>query len=195
MGAADEAATLAKLVQSCEWMMGVLATVRAADIPDAWVGAGALRDLVWGELYGSGFRPGDVRDVDVVFYDPLDLSRANDDRVTGHLQASRPEVPWEARNQAAVHTWYADKFGGDRVAPLTSIADAIGTWPETATAVAVRLAGDGRLEVCAPFGLTDLLGGVWRRNPRRASLERSFARLARHRPHERWPAVTVIPPD
>jgi hypothetical protein len=191
---ADGTAALEQLVRSADWIMGVLATVREADIPDAWVGAGALRDLVWGELYGSGFRPAEVRDVDVPFYDPRDLSRANDDQVTGQLHERRPEVPWEARNQAAVHTWYTDKFGGDPVAPLTSIADAVGTWPETATAVAVRLAGDGRLEVCAPFGLTDLLGGVWRLNPRRVSLERSLARLARHRPDQRWPGVTVIPP-
>ncbi len=195
MAEAGGTETLERLVRSCAWMMAVLATVRDAGIPDAWVGAGAVRDLVWGELHGSGFRSGDVRDVDVPFYDPHDLSRANDDRITGHLHGLKPGVPWEARNQAAVHTWYADKFGGDPVALLTSIADAIGTWPETATAVAIRLAGDDRLEVCAPFGLTDLLGGVWRRNPRRISLDRSLARLARHRPDQRWPGVTVIPPE
>lgn len=186
---------LEALVRSSDWMMRVLTTVREARIPDAWVGAGALRDLVWGELYGSGFDPGRVRDVDVPFFDPADLSRANDDRVESRLYHRWLEVPWEARNQAAVHTWYAEKFGGDPVEPLTSIEDALGTWPETATAVAVRLTDDDRIEICAPFGLADLLGGVWRRNPRRLSLERSLARLARHRPQERWPAVKVIPPQ
>jgi hypothetical protein len=182
------------LIRSSAWMMRVLATVRDARIPDAWVGAGALRDLVWGELYGSGFDPARVRDVDVPFFDPADLSPANDDRFESRLYHRWLEVHWEARNQAAVHTWYADKFGGEPVEPLTSIEDALGTWPETATAVAVRLADDDRIEVCAPLGLADLLGGVWRRNPRRVSLERSLARLARHRPQERWPGVKVIPP-
>jgi hypothetical protein len=186
--------TLAELIRSSDWMMRVLSTVRDERIPDAWVGGGAVRDLVWGELYGSGFDPGQVRDVDVPFFDPHDLGRANDDGVTERLHDRWPGAPWEARNQAAVHTWYAAKFGGDPVEPLTSIADAIGTWPETATAVAVRLAGDDRIEVCAPFGLADLLGGVWRRNPRRVSLDRSLARLARHRPAQRWSQVTVIPP-
>lgn len=176
-------------------MMRVLATVRDERIPDAWVGAGAIRDLVWGELYGSGFRPADVRDVDVPFFDPDDLTRANDDRVTERLHKRWPQVPWEAKNQAAVHTWYARKFGGDPVPPLTSIADAVGTWPETATAVAVRLDDDDELEICAPLGLDDLLGGVWRRNPRRVSVTQSLARLARHRPEHRWPAVTVISPS
>jgi hypothetical protein len=172
--------------------MRVLATVRDAGIPDAWVGAGTIRDLVWGELYGDGFRPRDVRDVDVAFFDPGDLSRRNDDRATETLRAMWPDVPWEAKNQAAVHTWYSDKFGGEPVEALRSIADAVGTWPETATAVAVRLEHDDRLSVCAPLGIDDLLGGIWRRNPRRVSPDVSHERRARQRPAERWPGVQVV---
>ena len=168
--------------------MDVLGVVRDAGVPDAWVGAGALRDLVWGTLYGSGFDPSRVRDVDVAYFDP---SPGAD--VDALLSARRPGVPWEATNQATVHEWYVDVFGGPPVEPFTSIAEAIATWPETATAVAVRLVGD-ELEVCAPFGVDDLLGGVWRWNPRRVSRERSLERLARHRPGERWPGVRVVQP-
>ncbi|MEV4351076.1 nucleotidyltransferase family protein [Actinoplanes sp. NPDC049596] len=191
----DPDSELAGIVAGSEWMMRVLTAVRDEAVPDAWVGAGVLRDLVWGERYGTGFAAERVRDVDVAFFDPHDLSRANDDRVTERLARRRPGVPWEAKNQAAVHTWYPAKFGGDPVAPLTSIADAVATWPETATAVAVRLHATGDLEVCAPLGVTDLLDGIWRRNPRRVSVERSRARLERHQPHIRWPRVTVIPPE
>jgi len=82
---------LVDLIRSNEWMVRVLATVRDEHIPAAWVGAGVLRDLVWGERYGSGFSPEQVRDVDVAFFDPHDLSRANDDWVTERLrQRSRP---------------------------------------------------------------------------------------------------------
>jgi hypothetical protein len=185
---------LESLIRSSNWLLDVLRTVRDDGVPDAWVGAGTLRDLVWGQRYGPGFDPSAVRDVDVAYFDPADLSAANDEQVTERLRARRPDVPWEAINQAAVHRWYADVFGGPPVAPLTSIPDAVGTWPETATAVAVRLVGE-ELEVCAPLGLADLLGGVWRWNPRRVPRERSLERLARHRPWARWPGVTVIPPD
>jgi hypothetical protein len=190
----DSEAALVDLIRSSEWMLRVLAAVHDERVPDAWVGAGALRDLVWGVRYGSGFSPERVRDVDVAFFDPHDLSRDNDERIEERLGQRLPGVPWEARNQAAVHTWYHGKFGGDPVEPLTSIHDALATWPETATAVAVRLGSDDTIEICAPFGLDDLLGGVWRRNPRQISVERSLARLARHQPQTRWPAVTVIPP-
>jgi uncharacterized protein len=193
-GPPEDEAALVGLIRSNEWLLQILTAVRDEHIPDGWVGAGVLRDLVWGERYGSGFSPGQVRDVDVAFFDPHDLSRGNDDRVTERLGHRLPGVPWEARNQAAVHTWYASRFGGAPVEPLTSVHDALATWPETATAVAVRLGPDGTIEISAPFGLDDLLDGVWRRNPRRISLDRSLARLERHRPQTRWPGVTIVAP-
>jgi hypothetical protein len=189
------AGELAELLRSHAWLMRVLQAVRDERTPDAWVGAGVLRDLVWGERFGSGFRPEQVHDVDVAFFDPHELRRDHDDEVTERLRRRLPGVPWEAKNQAAVHTWYARKFGGAEVAPLTSIRDAVGTWPETATAVAVRLGDDDTIEVCAPLGLADLLDGVWRRNPRRAALAVSVARLERHRPGVRWPRVRVETPS
>ena len=41
--------------------------------------------------------------------------------------------------------------------PMTnSFEEAIAQWPETATAIAIRLINDGDLEVFAPYGVTDL---------------------------------------
>jgi hypothetical protein len=183
------------IVRSSTWLLDVLRTVRDADLPQAWVGAGVLRDLVWGERHGDGFAPERVRDVDVAFFDQNDLSRANDERVTAVLRERSSLVPWQARNQAAVHLWYHTRFGGEPVEPLTSIGDAVATWPETATAVAVRLGVGDTVEVCAPYGLTDLLAGVWRRTPRRITVQQSQERLNRHQPALRWPGVTVIAPQ
>ncbi|MEW1589428.1 nucleotidyltransferase family protein [Micromonospora vinacea] len=182
------------LVAGSTWLTRALTVVRDSGLPDAWIGAGALRDLVWGERYGDGFDPARVRDVDVVFFDRERLTRADDDRATARLAGMWPQPPWEARNQAAVHTWYAASFGGAPIAPYRSVAEAVATWPEYATAVAVRLNPAGRLEVCAPYGLADLLGGVWRHNPARVDVARSRQRLAGHRPAQRWPGVTVIEP-
>jgi hypothetical protein len=189
-------AQLDTVIRGCSWMMSVLATVRESELPDAWVGAGTLRDLVWGELFGSGFDPALVHDVDVAFFDPGDVTRAGDERATRRLCELRADVPWEATNQAAVHLWFSDVFdGGSPVEPLTSIEDAVGTWPESVTSVAVRLACSGDLQLCAPLGLRDMLAGVWRRNARRVSVTQSRARLDRHRPAARWPGVQVVPPE
>ncbi|MFC5004641.1 nucleotidyltransferase family protein [Dactylosporangium cerinum] len=194
-GPTDPAAALIDLVRSSGWLLRVLAAVRDEQLPDAWVGAGALRDLVWGTRYGSGFAPERVRDVDVAFFDPHDLSRDNDARVTERLRRRLPDVPWEASNQAAVHLWYPAEFGGGPVEPLTSVDEALATWPETATTVAVRLSPADTVEINAPLGLDDLLAGIWRRNPQRITVERSLSRLERHQPHTRWPGVTVIRPQ
>jgi uncharacterized protein len=197
----DDDVLLRRIVHYSPWLVSVLRTVRESGLPDAWVGAGAVRDLVWSELYGPGFDPAEVHDIDVVFFDPDDLSRQRDSAATEVLERiwtrhpeDWPRVPWQAKNQAAVHTWYAAKFGGEPIEPLRSIADAVATWPETATAVAVQVDDIDEVEVCAPLGLADLLDGVWRRNPRRVSLEQSQTRLSRHRPQERWPGVRVLPP-
>lgn len=99
-----QTAELAELIVSCSWLLNVLTTVREACLPDAWVGAGVLRDLVWGQRYGAGFNPRDVRDVDVAFFDANDLTPGSDVAATELLRRHDPAVPWEATNQAAVHT-------------------------------------------------------------------------------------------
>lgn len=174
------------------WLLRALDAVAASGLPDAWIGAGVIRDVVWGQRDG-GFDPAAVKDIDVAFFDPGDLSRQRDE-VAEQALAGLLDRRWEATNQAAVHTWFADYFGGPAVPAFASVHDAVCTWPETATCVAVRATpAPAGIEVCAPYGLADLLDGVWRRNPVRISAEFSAARLARQQVGRRWPSVTVIP--
>lgn len=184
-------AALGVRVRAEPWLMGALEAVAASDLPGAWIGAGAIRDVVWGQLH-EGFDPAGVRDIDVAFFDPADLSRERDFAAQQTLTGIAV-LPWEASNQAAVHTWYHEYFGGAPVSPFGSVHEAVATWPETATCVAVRLVPPG-LEVCAPHGLADLLGGVWRVNPVRVTAATSRARLARQQFGARWPRIRVIPP-
>jgi uncharacterized protein len=178
-------------VRASDWMLAVLEAVRDCDPPDWWVGGGVLRDLVWDELH-DGFDPARVKDVDFAFYDPSDLRRAREAELESALAARLPGVTWDAKNQAAVHLWYRRKFGVS-VPRLVSAADGVATWPETATAVAVRLGADAALEVLAPCGLGDLLDGVCRRNPRRVTVEEYRRRLLRKRVAQRWPKVVIEP--
>ena len=71
------------------------------------------------------------------------------------MQIILPNVPWEEKNQAAVHFWYERVFGFP-VEPLVSSTDAIGTWPEPATCVAVKLLDNDELVIVALYGLDDL---------------------------------------
>jgi uncharacterized protein len=136
--------------------------------------------------------PASLADIDLAFFDTADLSPARDAAVEAALRAVAPDLPWEAKNQAAVHLWYPHRFG-IAVEPFGNSADAVATFPETATCVALRLDAADRLTVVAPYGLDDLLGLVHRHNPRRVSAELYERRLAQKRIRERWPRVTVLP--
>ena len=159
---------------------------------DWLVGGGALRDLGPDGMH-TGFDPAQVKDVDVAFFYSWDLSPARDEAAEAVLQSSRPDVRWDVKNQAAVHLWYESRFGV-AVDPLISAADGVGTWPETATSVGLRLQADDQLEIVAPCGLDDLLGGVCRRNPRRVTTEEYRRRLQRKNVAQRWPKVRVFDP-
>ncbi|MAU02149.1 MAG: hypothetical protein CL608_33850 [Anaerolineaceae bacterium] len=170
--------------------MTILRTVRRCDPPDWLVGAGLIRNLVWDHLHGYS-QPTPPRDIDVAFFDPADLSPERDAAVTAELTAVLPDVAWEATNQAAVHLWYAEKFG-KTVPPLTSTIEAIATWPETATCTAVRLLSDDSLHIVAPFGLEDLFQMVLRRNPARVTQAQFHKRLQDKQIRQKWPLVQVI---
>ncbi len=159
--------------------------------PDWPIGSGAMRNAVWDRLHGFN-KPTPLADIDPAFFDPTDLSPERNRRVEEVLLERLPGVPWEAQNQAAVHVWFPKVFGYE-VEPLSSTADGVGTWPETATSVAVRLEDDDELVVVAPLGLEDLPGQVHRRNPARASVEEYERRLATKRIAERWPRVRIVP--
>ena len=189
MKALEREERLREIVRGSGWFTGVLEAVRDCDPPDWLVGAGAIRNLVWNRLHGY---PDDahIKDVDVAYFDPEDVTPARDGAVETALRARRPDVAWDAKNQAAVHLWYERKFGF-AVPPLHSTEDGIATYPETATAVGVRLT-DEDLHVYAPSGLQDLFALVLRRNPRRVTPEIFWRRALEKRIAERWPRVTVV---
>ncbi|HLW03894.1 MAG TPA: nucleotidyltransferase family protein [Ktedonobacterales bacterium] len=181
---------LSELARATPWFWAILEAARDCNPPDWLVGAGAIRNLVWDHLHGHP-SPTPLADVDAIFFDPNDLSRARDQAVEEQLSARLPGVAWEAKNQAAVHLWYEKKFGF-AVPPLQSCEEAVATWPETATSVAVRLLPTNELYIVAPCGLADLFGLVLRRNPRRVTRERFQQRLRAKRITEKWPRVQVI---
>lgn len=182
---------LIAIVRHTPWLMRVLAAVRSLDLPEGAVGAGAVRTAVWNHLHGFTETPA-LRDVDVAYFDPRDLSKARDDAYLARLQDLEPDFPWEITNQAAIHQWLTNASGAP-VPPFQSLEQAVATWPETATCVAVRLNTDDSIGVIAPLGLEDLFDMVVRRNPARVSLEAFQKRVAQKRFTERWPKVRVVP--
>ncbi|MBV9227912.1 MAG: nucleotidyltransferase family protein [Chloroflexi bacterium] len=173
--------------------MSILETVRACNPPDWLVGAGVIRNLVWDQLHQYQ-TPTPPADVDVIFFDPQDLRPERDRMAQEQLAQRPPHVAWEATNQAAVHLWYEDVFGF-AVPAFHSSEEAVGTWPETATSVAVRLLPADEIYIVAPCGLSDLFNMILRRNPRRVTREQFMQRLHSKQILRKWPRVQVVYED
>ncbi len=159
-------------------------------LPAWYLGAGGVAQTVWNQRHG--FEPGHgIKDYDLVYFDPHDLSadgeRSAEERA-GRVLADLG-VRVDVKNEARVHQWYGERFGR-AIAPYRSTEDAIATWPTTATSVGVR-AENGRLVVCAPFGLADLLAMVVR--PNKALVDRSVYEAKCERWTELWPRLSVVP--
>lgn len=178
-------------LRGCAWFVSVLGVANRVDPPDWWISAGVIRDIIWYGRFGSRFDPAAVKDIDLGFFDPDNLSPSRDHDVEAALRALDSSLVWDAKNQAAVHLWYPGRFGIE-VDPFSSASEAVATFPEYCTCVGVRWSPRAGWDVAAPYGLDDLLDGVWRRNPIQVTTREYFARLERKQPLRVWPSVQVL---
>lgn len=179
---------LKELLRSNEEFMNLLRAVRGIGLKDWYIGAGCIRGLVWDYLHNFQKKT-EFRDIDVVYFD--DILLIEEEAANTILSVSCPGYDWEVTNQAFVHEWYETKLGIP-TKPLTSTADAISTWPETATCIGATLLENDEIEICAPHGLDDLFNMVLRWNPKRATKEIFDNRIKEKRLCEKWPIVTVV---
>ena len=166
-----------------------LAALRSLQLPDAWIGAGFVRNRVWDKLIGRSTL-GDQDDVDVVYYDDSDPGGDRETEIEARLVALVPGVIWQPRNQRRMHLW---RGKGDQ--PYRDTGDSMRHWLETPTAVAARLTNEERIELLAPYGLDDLLNLTCRPTPaglRRADDYRH--RLASKGWRLRWPEAIFLEP-
>jgi hypothetical protein len=160
-------------------------------LPDWYLGAGCVAQTIWNLAHGKPAGE-DILDYDLVYFDS-DVSEEAEEgaRRRACELLSDLGLVLDMKNQARVHVWYRQRFGYD-IGAYVSAADAIATWPTTATAVGVRADGD-ELSVCAPFGLGDLFGLVIRANRVQVTREIYQAKVGRWL--QRWPSLTVLPWD
>ncbi len=181
---------LEAIMRQSSWFMDALQGARQLELSDWCIGAGAVRNLVWDHLHGHT-EPSFLADIDLAYFEPLESSAATDTELQAMLGVLAPRFPWEVTNQAAVHLWFESCFG-HAVEPLQSLHEAVASWPEFATSVAVSLDADGALRIIAPHGLDDLFDMRVQRNPARVSEQTYRQRIEQKRYQERWPLVTVI---
>jgi len=174
----DEERVRAVLARS-QRAMAALEELAAHGPPDAWLGAGAVRNRVWHALHRRDGEP-DETDLDVAWRAPGEAdadTRAEADAAWQARLAAALPGPWEVVDQG--------RYG----AP--SAEAGMARWPETATGVGARLRG-GAIELVAAHGWDDLVGMVVRPAPG-VPADTWRARLAAKRWRQRWPWVRVEP--
>ncbi len=142
---------LKSLIEADAWMMEILTTVESLHLSDSWVCAGFIRSKVWDYLHHYELRT-PLADIDVIYFDKANLSEENEKNYEQALQASLSNVPWSVKNQARMHVVNGSES-------YQSSTDGIAHFPETPTAIGVRLV-NGILEINAPHGIQHLISGI-----------------------------------
>ena len=137
-----------RLIESQPGMMRALTLAAALALPDAWIGAGFLRNAVWDALHDRGWSAGEG-DVDLIYFDPFTCDPTAEKTYEAALRDAAPDLRWSVKNQARMHLRNNDP-------PYQNTSDAMAQWLETCTAVAARLQS-GAVELSAPYGVEDLV--------------------------------------
>lgn len=152
------------------------------DLPDWFLAAGFVRNLVWDQLHAMP-KPTPLNDVDVIYFDCSETDR--DIYLTYELQltAMMPELNWQVRNQAFMHIRNGDN-------PYTNSLDAMSYWPEKETAIGVRLIEPQQYLCQSPFGYQSLFELKVTHNPKRCKAVFD-QRVATKGWLTRWPKLTL----
>lgn len=182
---------LIDVIRASPRVMHVLHIARAAKLPDWRLVAGSVYGTVWNALTGRAPDHG-IKDYDICYFDPDTSWEAEDTIIKAVAKLTPPNLlPLvEVRNQARVHLWFSDKFGGDYAA-LKDTDEALTRYLCYCDAVAVRLEADDTISVAAPFGLDDVFTMTMRPNPQRGATGNRAVKVASVQ--VRWPEVRYEP--
>jgi hypothetical protein len=178
------AQTLSRALLDDRWHRAALDAVRSV-APAAWITGGFVRNCIWDLVFacGSFSHP---QDVDVIYLGRAGDTEMGERGIEEALKRRDPEINWSVRDQGRMHV-----RGGDL--PYDSLSVALRAFPDRASAIAVRRAGTGELDVLAPYGLEDAFKGVVRPTPISCRDGRFERFVARKLPdwRSRWPAVRI----
>lgn len=169
----------------------VLAALRQAALPDAWLVAGCLFQTVWNLRAGRAPQDG-IADYDLFYFDAQDLSAEAEAQAQRGLEALLAQdggapLPLELKNQARVHLWYEAWFG-QPYAPLGNAREGLERFLMPCCSVGLQPTASG-LRLHAPFGLSDLEHGLLRPNPRMRQPTLFAAKAASYQ--ARWPGLRI----
>ncbi|EFU40259.1 hypothetical protein PVOR_23459 [Paenibacillus vortex V453] len=175
---------LKEYIREHKQLMDDLAIVRDLELSQCYIAAGYIRNYVWDILHGFE-RTDRHTDIDVVYFDPDDVSETRDIDLEQKLRAATKNPKWSVKNQARMHVKNGDE-------PYSSTHAALTQWPETATAIGARLNREGELELCCPYGLEDLFALKVRRCPNFHKRSYYLERVRKKQWKNQWARLTIL---
>lgn len=176
--------TLIALIRRSSEVMNILKILLEVN-PDLHLGGGLVRNTVWDFLHGYP-RPTPVDDVDVVYFNKLSNSKEHDTELENILKSKAPNLRWSVKNQARMHIF-------NKEPEYHSIQEAIEKWPETATAIAIKLEKSGGITTLKPHGLSDLFRLIVRPTPHFSERkQRIIDRLDSRDWLKTWPKLKTV---
>lgn len=177
-----------RMIEEDEWMMDILKAVKSLHLPDWWVCAGFVRSKIWDVLHGFKQRT-PLPDIDVVYFDKSNINEEVEKELEEKLGNRIPHLPWSVKNEARMHL-----INGS--VPYTSAVDAISKFPETVTALGVKLDENDKVILTAPCGIRDVIylqvkpTPYFCENQERSKIYEE--RIAKKNWKDIWPQVNVI---
>ncbi|WP_242206257.1 nucleotidyltransferase family protein [Aestuariivivens insulae] len=138
---------LINIIESDDWMIQTLKTVRDLNLNDCWIGAGFVRNKIWD--YKHGKKRTELNDIDVIYYNKTKALKNDDLLIENKLKTITSNLNWSVKNQARMHIKNNHK-------QYINCYEAISFWPDTATSIAIRLTPNNTIDFIAPYGLDDL---------------------------------------
>lgn len=161
-----------------------LCFVRELHLPQCYISAGYIRNYCWDYLHQYETET-PLNDIDIIYYDPGDLTYDMEIEMEAKLNEWKPNFEWSVKNQARMHLT-------NGTPPYESTLDAMTYWPETATAVGMRIDDMQTISIIAPYGLDDLFQLNIRRTDRFRDRQYYLSRIASKAWFEKWPQLRLI---
>ncbi|MBM7602963.1 hypothetical protein JOC75_000933 [Metabacillus crassostreae] len=142
------------IIRKDEWMMEALRAAKSLELQDWWICAGFIRSKIWDTLHNFSVRT-KLPDVDLIYFNPSRIDEVEEKELEKRLKTIMPFIPWSVKNQARMHIQ-------NNFPPYSSTIDAISKFPETATALGVKLDHTNNVILTYPCGLNDVVNLVVR---------------------------------
>ena len=128
------------------------------NLPDWWICAGFVRSKIWDVLHGFDERT-PTPDIDVIYYDPSTIDKKVEKK---HEEALRELLTNIFLGQLKTRP---ECILANNIPPYSSAVDAISKFPETATALGVKLDDENNVILTAPHGIEDVVNMVVKPTP------------------------------